>query len=189
MQELKAELRVMPPPEEPEALLTPRSFRSAWRGAHVRVVVRHAINLPSGGWFGPRVDPYAVVRFRGGAVPRRGGILRTAVLKDAGSEALWNCEGRLQYGGERALEIRVLAYRKVSEDQVLAEGELQVSQLLSGRFEGLVNLEGAQGATRGRGGAPKQMAVVISVAFDCRCASSETPSETLGTSASHLTPV
>eukprot|EP00913_Durusdinium_trenchii_P030171 g28270.t1 len=42
----------------------PSRFRVAYRGAKALVTVRNALNLSGGGWF-DKLDPYAILRFRG----------------------------------------------------------------------------------------------------------------------------
>lgn len=111
----------------------PSRFRVAYRGAKAHITVRNALNLSGGGWF-DKLDPYAIVRFRGNKQE-----LRTSVLQDAGGDPIWNCEGHLVYGGEVALEISVWDYDHYSSDDLVGTGVVQVEQFCNG-FEGMVPL-------------------------------------------------
>eukprot|EP00439_Symbiodinium_sp_Y106_P084102 s2122_g24.t3 len=113
-----------------EEAVDPSRFRVAYRGTKAHVSVRNALNLSGGGWF-DKLDPYAIVRFRGSKSE-----FRTSVLQDAGSDPIWNCEGPLAYNGEVALEISVWDYDHYSSDDLVGTG---VEQFCNG-FEGMVPL-------------------------------------------------
>eukprot|EP00439_Symbiodinium_sp_Y106_P083764 s2122_g24.t1 len=116
-----------------EEAVDPSRFRVAYRGTKAHVSVRNALNLSGGGWF-DKLDPYAIVRFRGSKSE-----FRTSVLQDAGSDPIWNCEGPLAYNGEVALEISVWDYDHYSSDDLVGTGVVQVEQFCNG-FEGMVPL-------------------------------------------------
>eukprot|EP00933_Yihiella_yeosuensis_P064479 TRINITY_DN67853_c0_g1_i1.p1 TRINITY_DN67853_c0_g1~~TRINITY_DN67853_c0_g1_i1.p1 ORF type:complete len:798 (+),score=162.36 TRINITY_DN67853_c0_g1_i1:120-2513(+) len=119
--------------EVEEEIMDPSKFRVAYRGTRAHVTVRAALNLSGGGWF-DKLDPYAILRFRGSKQE-----MRTSVLQDAGSDPVWNCEGTLTYGGEVALEVSVWDYDRYSADDLIATGIIQVEQFCHG-FEGMVPL-------------------------------------------------
>jgi len=116
-----------------EEVIDPSKFRVAYRGAKAHIAVRNALNLSGGSWF-DKLDPYAILRFRGSKAE-----FRTSVLEDAGSDPIWDCEGTLQYNGEVALEISVWDYDTYSSDDLVATGVIQVEQFCNG-FEGMVPL-------------------------------------------------
>ncbi|CAJ1352196.1 unnamed protein product, partial [Effrenium voratum] len=116
-----------------EEAVDPMKFRVAYRGAKAHITVRNALNLSGGGWF-DKLDPYAILRFRGSKSE-----FRTSVLQDAGGDPIWNCEGYLAYNGEVALEISVWDYDPYSSDDLVGTGVIQVEQFCSG-FEGMVPL-------------------------------------------------
>lgn len=122
-------------PEAPaiEEAMDPSHFRVAYRGVKAHISVRNAVNLRGGGWF-DKLDPYAVVRFRGSRQE-----FRTSVLHDVGADPVWDCEGSLTYNGETALEMSVWDYDKYSADDLLATGSVTVDKFVGG-FEGMVQL-------------------------------------------------
>mmetsp|Transcript_73596 Transcript_73596/g.157813 ORF Transcript_73596/g.157813 Transcript_73596/m.157813 type:complete len:780 (-) Transcript_73596:132-2471(-) len=113
--------------------MDPSKFRVAYRGVKCHITARSATNLSGGGWF-DKLDPYAVIRFRGAKAE-----FRTSVLQDAGADPVWECEGNLLYSGETALEVAVFDYDKYSADDLVATCVLQVEQFCSG-FEGMIPL-------------------------------------------------
>jgi len=114
-------------------VIDPSKFRVAYRGTKANISIRSALNLSGGGWF-DKLDPYAIVRFRGSKQE-----VRTAVLQDAGSDPCWDNEGTLTYHGEVALEIAVWDYDTYSSDDLIATGVIQVEQFCNG-FEGMIPL-------------------------------------------------
>merc|ERR1719253_1314185 len=87
-----------------EVVLDPQEFRRTYAGQRCHVMVRNAVSL-SGGSFFDKLDPYAVLRFKGSRQE-----MRTSVLQDAGSDPMWNCEGHLLYSGETHLMVAVYDY-------------------------------------------------------------------------------
>jgi len=120
------------PAVEDEAM-DPTKFRIAYRGVKAHISVRSATNLTGGGWF-DKLDPYAVLRFRGSRHE-----FRTAVLEDAGGDPVWENDGQLLYDGQTALEIAVFDYDRYSSDDLVGTAVLQIEQFCSG-FEGMVPL-------------------------------------------------
>merc|ERR1712039_854359 len=120
------------PAIEDEAM-DPSKFRVAYRGAKAQISVRSATNLTGGGWV-DKLDPYAILRFRGSRHE-----FRTAVLEDAGGDPVWNNDGHLLYDGQTALEIAVFDYDRYSADDLVGTAVLQVEQFCTG-FEGMVPL-------------------------------------------------
>mmetsp|Transcript_32104 Transcript_32104/g.70257 ORF Transcript_32104/g.70257 Transcript_32104/m.70257 type:complete len:760 (+) Transcript_32104:48-2327(+) len=137
-----------------EEAMDPSRFRVAYRGVRCMVTVRNALNLVGGGWF-DKLDPYAIVRFKGAKQE-----FRTSVLQDAGGDPVWECFGSLVYQGETSLEVSVWDYDKYSADDLLATGSLHVEQFCSG-FEGMVPLTSA-----GKKGSLKRMVIIISMQWD-----------------------
>jgi hypothetical protein len=129
--------------KQEEVLMEPSHFRVAYRGCKVLITVRNALNLRGGGWF-DRLDPYAIVRFRG-----QNSEFRTSVLQDAGADPIWNCQGFLPYNGETTLEIAVWDYDKYTADDLLAIGSIQVEQFCNG-FEGMIPLNPPQSQKSGK---------------------------------------
>jgi len=138
-----------------EEQMDPSRFRVAYRGVTAHITVRNALNLSGGGWF-DKLDPYAILRFRGSKQE-----LRTSVLQDAGGDPVWDCEGTLKYNGEVALEMSVWDYDKYSADDLCATGVLQVEQFAGG-FEGMVplSLPGEKKKTM------KQSMIIIGIQWD-----------------------
>lgn len=118
---------------EEQEVMDPSRFRVAYRGVRAQITVRNALNLQGGGWF-DKLDPYAVVKFKGAKQE-----FRTSVLQDAGADPCWDCDGSLIYQGETAIEISVWDYDKYSADDLVATGTIQVEQFCTG-FEGMVPL-------------------------------------------------
>uniref|UniRef100_A0A7S0FFI7 C2 domain-containing protein n=1 Tax=Pyrodinium bahamense TaxID=73915 RepID=A0A7S0FFI7_9DINO len=137
--------------------LDAESFRAAYCGSLAGIVVRSAAHLPPGGWF-RRLQPYAVLRFRGSTAE-----LRTSVLADVGGDPVWNCEGSLLYGGEKALEISVLDYNDRKNDELVAVGTLFVEEFFRG-FEGSVVLRPGRAMSKRKVG--KSMSIVIGVQWE-----------------------
>merc|ERR1719230_617290 len=149
--------------EQVEEVMDPSRFRVAYRDCKAQITVRNALNLTGGGIF-DKLDPYAVVRFRGSKLPP----FRTSVLEDAGSDPFWACEGcrhkgALLYNGETALEVSVWDYDKFSSDDLVATGVVQVEQFCRG-FEGAVPLNLPEGKKRKAN--MKQMMIIIGVQWD-----------------------
>lgn len=143
-------------PEKEEAM-DPSRFRVAYRDVKCHLIVRNALNLSGGSWF-DKLDPYAVLRFRGSK-----GQVRTSVLDDAGSDPIWNSEGTLIYQGETALEISVWDFDRYSSHDLIATGVLQVEQFCKG-FEGMVPLSAPDG--KKRKASMKQMMIIIGIQWD-----------------------
>jgi hypothetical protein len=149
--------------ENKEEVMDPSRFRVAYRDCKARITVRNALNLTGGGLF-DKLDPYAVVRFRGSKTPP----FKTSVLEDAGSDPFWACEGcrhkgGLLYNGETVLEVSVWDYDKYSNDDLIATGTIQVEQFCRG-FEGSVPLNLPEG--KKRKASMKQMMIVMGVQWD-----------------------
>merc|ERR1719487_363537 len=149
--------------EGKEEVMDPSRFRVAYRDTKAQITVRNALNLTGGGIF-DKLDPYAVVRFRGSKLPP----FRTSVLEDAGSDPFWACEGcrhkgALLYNGETALEVSVWDYDRYSADDLIATGVIQVEQFCRG-FEGSVPLNLPEGKKRKAN--MKQMMIVMGVQWD-----------------------
>jgi hypothetical protein len=146
-----------------EEVMDPSKFRVTYRDCKAHIIVRNALNLTGGGMF-DKLDPYAVVRFRGSKMPP----FRTSTLEDAGSDPFWACEGcrhkgALLYNGETALEIAVFDYDKYSNDDLVATGVIPVEQFCRG-FEGAVALNLPEGKKRKAN--MKQMLIIIGVQWD-----------------------
>jgi len=149
--------------EQVEEAMDPSRFRVAYRDVKAHVTVRNALNLTGGSFF-DKLDPYAVVRFRGSKRPP----FKTSVLEDAGADPFWACDGcrhkgALLYQGETALEISVWDYDKYSADDLVAQGVIQVEQFCNG-FEGMVPLNLPEGKKRKAN--MKQMMIIIGVQWD-----------------------
>lgn len=140
-----------PPVEE---AIDPSRFRVAYRGYKCHLCVRNALHLSGGGLF-DKLDPYAVVRFRGSTKPP----FKTSVLQDCGADPVWDDQGDLLYQGETALEIQVWDYDKYSADDLIGTAVLNVEQFSSG-FEGMVPLT-APG--NGKKKTMKQMMIIIGI--------------------------
>merc|ERR1719456_376561 len=143
--------------------MDPSHFRVAYRDVKARITVRNALNLAGGGMF-DKLDPYAVVRFRGSKLAP----FKTSVLEDAGGDPFWAAEGcrhkgALLYNGETALEVSVWDYDKYSNDDLVATGVIQVEQFCRG-FEGSVPLNLPEGKKRKAN--MKQMMIVMGVQWD-----------------------
>merc|ERR550537_28987 len=128
--------------DDKEEAMDPSHFRVAYRDVKARVTVRNALNLAGGGMF-DKLDPYAVVRFRGSKLAP----FKTSVLEDAGSDPFWAAEGcrhkgALLYNGETALEVSVWDYDKYSNDDLIAQGVLQAPVLQ--RLRGLCSAESSR---------------------------------------------
>lgn len=149
--------------EAAEEVMDPSRFRITYRDTKARVTVRNALNLAGGGMF-DKLDPYAIVRFRGSKQPP----FRTSILEDAGADPFWASEGcrhkgALMYNGETALEISVWDYDKYSNDDLIAQGVIQVDQFCRG-FEGSVPLNLPDGKKRKAN--QKQMMIVLGIQWD-----------------------
>mmetsp|Transcript_102261 Transcript_102261/g.186884 ORF Transcript_102261/g.186884 Transcript_102261/m.186884 type:complete len:787 (-) Transcript_102261:173-2533(-) len=140
-----------------EEQMDPSRFRVAYRDVKCHIMVRNALNLTGGSWF-DKLDPYAIVRFRGSKAQ-----VRTSVLDDAGSDPFWNSEGSLIYAGETAMEISVWDYDKYSAHDLIATGVLQVEQFAGG-FEGMVPLNLPDG--KRRKAHMKQMMIIMGIQWD-----------------------
>mmetsp|Transcript_34481 Transcript_34481/g.78688 ORF Transcript_34481/g.78688 Transcript_34481/m.78688 type:complete len:802 (+) Transcript_34481:121-2526(+) len=138
--------------------IEPSMFRVAYRGTKCHLTVHNALNLQGGGWFEGKLDPYAVVKFRGSKAE-----LRTSVLKDAGHDPIWNCEGTLTYSGEPALEIYIWDYDRLTDHDLLATGILHVEQFCNG-YEGMVPLYPPEGKKKKK--TVKQMFLVFGLIWD-----------------------
>lgn len=119
--------------KETEETMEPSRFRVAYRGVKAHITIRCGLNLTGGSWF-DKLDPYAVVRFKGSKQE-----IRTSVLQDAGSDPVWECEGVLVYNGETAMELAVWDYDRFKSDALVGTGQLPVEQFCSG-FEGMIPL-------------------------------------------------
>jgi len=168
------------PPEPPP--ITPRTFQCRTHGVTARIFIRSAANLPEGSWL-DRLDPYAVVRFRGARE-----VLRTSVLRDAGGDPKWDCSGTLVYNGEPAIDITVWEYDKFGPGVKVAEGQLGVEGFCQG-FEGLVPLQPAaekgtvsKQKSRGLPGT-KQMGLVLGIMWPHDMQKFRTPLQGCQTSA------
>lgn len=149
--------------EPKDEVMDPSRFRVTYRDTKARITVRNALNLTGGGMF-DKLDPYAVVRFRGSKLQP----FKTSVLEDAGSDPFWAAEGcrhkgALLYNGETALEVSVWDYDKYSNDDLIATGVIQVEQFCRG-FEGSVPLNLPDGKKRKAN--MKQMFIVMGVQWD-----------------------
>jgi hypothetical protein len=149
--------------DDKEEVMDPSHFRVAYRDVKARLTVRNALNLTGGGMF-DKLDPYAVVRFRGSKMPP----FKTSVLEDAGSDPFWAAEGcrhkgGLMYNGETAMEVSVWDYDKYGADDLIATGVIQVEQFCKG-FEGSVPLNLPDGKKRKAN--MKQMFIVMGVQWD-----------------------
>lgn len=140
-----------------EEAMDPSRFRVAYRDVKCHIIVRNALNLTGGSWF-DKLDPYAIVRFRGSKAQ-----VRTSVLDDAGSDPIWNSEGTLVYQGETALEISVWDWDKYSAHDLLATGVLPVDSFLTG-YEGMVPLNVPDG--KKRKAHMKPMMIIIGMQWD-----------------------
>jgi hypothetical protein len=146
--------------EEP---MDPNHFRYAYRGCKCHVTVRNALNLVGGGFF-DKLDPYAVVRFRGS----KNRPFRTNTLEDAGSDPFWAVEGcrhkgAITYEGETAIEVAVFDFDRYSSDDLVAQGTIPVEEFCRG-FEGCVTLNLPEGKKRKANA--KTMMIVIGLQFD-----------------------
>lgn len=141
---------------EREEAVDPGKFRSKYRGVKAHIYVRNASNLTSGGWF-DKLDPYAIVRFRGSKEE-----VRTSVLADAGGDPIWDSKGSVTYHGEVALEISVWDFDRYNADSLLATGVVQVEQFCAG-FDGTIPLSIAGGKGKR---AKKQAMITIGILFD-----------------------
>jgi len=137
-----------------EEVVDPNMFRIAYRGYKAHVSVRNALNLSGGGFF-DKLDPYAILRFRGS----KQRPMRTSVLQDAGADPVWNDEADLVYNGETALEIQVWDYDKYSADDLIGTGVLQVENFCGG-FEGMIPLSLPNGK---KSKSMKQMTITIGI--------------------------
>jgi len=149
--------------EHKEEPMDPNHFRFAYRDTKCHVTVRNALNLIGGGIF-DKLDPYAVVRFRGS----KNRPFRTHTLEDAGSDPFWAVEGcrhkgTILYQGETAIEISVWDYDKYSNDDLIAQGSIPVEEFCRG-FEGCVTLNLPEGKKRKANA--KQMMIVVGIQFD-----------------------
>eukprot|EP00746_Dinoflagellata_sp_MGD_P021341 gnl/MRDRNA2_/MRDRNA2_149822_c0_seq1.p1 gnl/MRDRNA2_/MRDRNA2_149822_c0~~gnl/MRDRNA2_/MRDRNA2_149822_c0_seq1.p1 ORF type:complete len:679 (+),score=142.57 gnl/MRDRNA2_/MRDRNA2_149822_c0_seq1:82-2037(+) len=137
--------------------LDPSRFRVAFKGVKAKVIVRNALNLSGGGWF-DKLDPYAVVSFRGGREK-----LTTSVLQDAGNDPFWDFDGMLTYHGETILDVQVWDYDKGSNDDLIATGMLPLEEICNG-FEGMVILAKPDEGKKKK--AKKQASIVLSIEWD-----------------------
>merc|ERR1711924_95090 len=78
-------------------------FRSAFRGAQLKITFNSGINLEGGSWL-DKLDPYASARLIGAGSAQK---CRTPALQDAGANPVWEHTGTLTYGGEDILEFQV----------------------------------------------------------------------------------
>eukprot|EP00439_Symbiodinium_sp_Y106_P084524 s2122_g25.t3 len=140
----------------PEEAVDPSKFRMAYKGVKATISIRNAANLSGGSWF-DKLDPYAIVRFRGSREE-----VRTSVLADAGGDPIWDCEGKVTYNGEVALEVSVWDYDRWTADTLLATGVVQVEQFCSG-FDGMIPLS-VGGDKRKR--TKKQAMITLGIMFD-----------------------
>jgi len=147
---------ILGPKQATEEAVDPNKFRATYRGVKAHIRIRNAANLTAGGWF-DKLDPYAILRFRGSKEE-----VRTSVLADSGSDPIWDCEGSMTYHGEVALEISVWDFDRYSSDSLLATGVVQVEQFCTG-FDGMIPLSIA-GDKRKR--AKKQAMITIGILFD-----------------------
>eukprot|EP00746_Dinoflagellata_sp_MGD_P166108 gnl/MRDRNA2_/MRDRNA2_95798_c0_seq1.p1 gnl/MRDRNA2_/MRDRNA2_95798_c0~~gnl/MRDRNA2_/MRDRNA2_95798_c0_seq1.p1 ORF type:complete len:782 (+),score=172.08 gnl/MRDRNA2_/MRDRNA2_95798_c0_seq1:132-2477(+) len=131
-------------------------FRSAFRGAQLRVTINCGINLEGGGWL-DKLDPYAVARLKGGG---SGQIVKTPALQDVGANPVWEHTGTLTYGGEDILEFQVFDEDQFSSDDLIAIGELKVAQFTDG-YEGMVELRDAKKKKKKNGKPPKSAGMII----------------------------
>jgi hypothetical protein len=134
--------------------LDPSRFRVAYRGVKAKVIIRNALNLSGGGWF-DKLDPYAVVSFRGGKEK-----MTTNVLQDAGNDPFWDFDGHLTYHGETILDVQVWDYDKGSNDDLVATGMLPLEEICNG-FEGMVILSKPDDGKKKK--AKKQASIVLSI--------------------------
>mmetsp|Transcript_27399 Transcript_27399/g.63976 ORF Transcript_27399/g.63976 Transcript_27399/m.63976 type:complete len:804 (-) Transcript_27399:54-2465(-) len=160
--------------EEESEVMDPTRFRVAYRGTRCHLIVRNALNLQGGGWF-DQLDPYVIVKFRGAKAD-----FRTSVLKDAGNDPIWDCDGALTYNGETALEIYVWDYDRLSADDLLATGVLHVEQFCNG-YEGMVPLYPPEGKMKKK--SVKQMLLVFGLQWETP------PNLKSGTGAPQLSPM
>lgn len=162
-EEMSKKLRGGGEPEIKEEVMDPNHFRIAYRDTKCHVTVRNALNLTGGGMF-DKLDPYAVVRFRGS----KNRPFKTHTLEDAGSDPFWAVEGcrhkgAILYQGETAIEVSVWDYDKYSNDDLIAQGTIPVEEFCRG-FEGCVTLNLPDGKKKKANA--KQMMIVMGVQFD-----------------------
>lgn len=142
--------------EDPDAdYVDPSLFRVSHRGQYAQIVVRNAMNLSGGGLF-DKLDPYAILRFRGSKEE-----LRTPVLQDAGGDPIWDFEGAMLYRGETALDITVWDEDRNADD-LIGTGVLQLEQFCCG-FEGMVELAKPK---KPRKQETKEQLIVISISWE-----------------------